>query len=332
MLLHKAANPSCSHVQRKRCQQHQSHTASAFQLSNNSRKPCVAARAADDEEAPSTSYQNSLQITIKRKSKQVEAALQELGMEGLEERLSSATQNPAQPSYRLSQLITEVTQMQGRAVIVVEVTRPTPATTPQQLGVLAKQAIACGADALCVRLDSEDTPQGLQDLFAVVQAAKRVPVIARDWIIHPLQLVDAKEAGAAGVLGVIGQVNGRATAVMSSFAAAIGLDAPVEVVNAREIEGLSRTGVVFYGINLSVGLSVAVPGFATDMAHGLLGEMPFGTISIVGVKDVDQARRARQSGADALLVKKEMIDAAAAEGKDLRTLLDQVLYVTCGDD
>jgi len=51
----------------------------------------------------------------------------------------------------------------------------------------------------------------------------------------------------------------------------------------QEMEGLARTGVVFYGINLSVGLSVSVPGFATDMAHGLLGEMPFGTISLVGV-------------------------------------------------
>jgi indole-3-glycerol phosphate synthase len=54
-------------------------------------------------------------------------------------------------------------------VIVVEVTRPTPATTPQQLANIAKTAIACGADALCVRLDSEDTPEGMKDLFAVVQ-------------------------------------------------------------------------------------------------------------------------------------------------------------------
>lgn len=52
----------------------------------------------------------------------------------------------------------------------------------------------------------------------------------------------------------------------------------------QEMEGLGKAGVVFYGINLSVGLSVAIPGFASDMAHGLLGEMPFGTISIVGVK------------------------------------------------
>jgi hypothetical protein len=50
------------------------------------------------------------------------------------------------------------------------------------------------------------------------------------------------------------------------------------------------------------------------------------------LQDLEGARKARMSGADCLLVKKEMIDAAAAEGKDLRTLLDQVLYVTCGDD
>jgi hypothetical protein len=37
-------------------------------------------------------------------------------------------------------------------------------------------------------------------------------------------------------------------------------------------------------------------------------------------------------GADALLIKKEMIEAAAADGKDIRTLLDQVMYITSGDD
>lgn len=47
--------------------------------------------------------------------------LQELGMEGLEERLSSATQNPASPAYRLSRMVTEVTQMQ-----VSPATAPSP--------------------------------------------------------------------------------------------------------------------------------------------------------------------------------------------------------------
>jgi indole-3-glycerol phosphate synthase len=75
-----------------------------------------------------------------------------------------------------------------------------------------------------------------------VQAARGKPVLARDWIIHPLQLAEAKEAGAAGVLGVIGQVNGRGTAVMSSFGAALGLDCPVEVVNARVRQQTSDWG------------------------------------------------------------------------------------------
>jgi hypothetical protein len=127
--------------------------------SSRQRFVAVQAKGSDDDDVPTSSYQNSLETTIKRKSKQVEAALQELGMEGLEERLSSATQNPASPAYRLSRLVSETTQMQGRAVIVVEVTRPTPATTPQQLAKLAQSAIQCGADALCVRLDTEDTPQ-----------------------------------------------------------------------------------------------------------------------------------------------------------------------------
>jgi hypothetical protein len=52
----------------------------------------------------------------RRKSKQVEAQLLELGMEGLEERLSSATQHPASPAYRLSRMISEVTQMEVQRV------------------------------------------------------------------------------------------------------------------------------------------------------------------------------------------------------------------------
>jgi hypothetical protein len=116
----------------------------------------------------------------------------------------------------------------GRSVLVYELVRPSPSSTSADLAALAKKYVSLGADALCVRVDSEDTPEGLKDLFVVSQAVK-VPVIARDYIIHPLQIVEVKESGAAGALGVIGQVNGRGTAILSSFAAALGLDAPVEV-------------------------------------------------------------------------------------------------------
>jgi indole-3-glycerol phosphate synthase len=101
--------------------------------------------------------------------------------------------------------------------------------------VQTKLASLCARSSLCLHLPDCAVFYTAQhaDVLSVLQAARGKPVLARDWVIHPLQLVEAKEAGAAGVLGVIGQVNGRGTAVMSSFGAALGLDCPVEVVNAR---------------------------------------------------------------------------------------------------
>lgn len=110
------------------------------------------------------------------------------------------------------------------------------------------------------------------------------------------------------------------------------LTPPPKKNTRQELDGLSRMGVVFYGINLGVGISVALPGFASDLAHGLLGEMPFGAITLVGAKGLEDARKARLSGADAVLIKKEMWAAAEAEGRPLETLVEQVRYVTGGDD
>lgn len=47
------------------------------------------------------------------------------------------------------------------------------------------------------------------------------------------QAVEAREAGAAGVLGIVASVSGRGAPVCSSYAAALGLDAPVEVRGAH---------------------------------------------------------------------------------------------------
>lgn len=75
----------------------------------------------------------------------------------------------------------------GRCVLVFEIGRPTLDCTNADLTALAKRYVSAGADALAVRVDADTTPEGLKDLFAVVQAV-RVPVLARDWYLHPLQV------------------------------------------------------------------------------------------------------------------------------------------------
>ncbi|KAG2500630.1 hypothetical protein HYH03_001397 [Edaphochlamys debaryana] len=283
----------------------------------------------DPDDQPPKTPMNALEATIRRKQRQLEATIKELGMEALDERLQSATSMPANPPYRLSTLIAENVP-QGRAVLVYEVARATPETTSAELAELAKAYVKLGgASALAVRTDSDSTPSGLRDLFSVQQAVPRVPVLARDWLLHPLQVCEVKEAGAAGAIGIINQVTGRGTGVMSSFSAALGLDAPVEVVNAQEVAALSRMGVVFFCINVGVGLSLAIPGFANKIAHGLLGELPFGAISLVGVRSLEEAAAARRSGADALLIKAEMLQ---SYGTDVRALGDALQYAVTMDD
>ncbi len=47
-----------------------------------------------------------------------------------------------------------------------------------------------------------------------------------------------------------------------------------QVVNKPEVEAMNAGGVPFYAINLAVGISLAIPGFQTDIAKGLLHALP----------------------------------------------------------
>ena len=47
-----------------------------------------------------------------------------------------------------------------------------------------------------------------------------------------------------------------------------------QVVNRVEVDALANVGVPFFGVNLAVGLSVALPGFREDITRGLLGALP----------------------------------------------------------
>lgn len=104
------------------------------------------------------------------------------------------------------------------------------------------------------------------------------------------------------------------------------------MVNKTELTRLGDAGVPFFGINLSVGLSLALPGFQTDMAKGLLNNMPFGAITMVGAKSPADARKARLAGADAILLKKEMLVGSGQDAQDVRQMLDQLIDSLNGDD
>ena len=60
----------------------------------------------------------------------------------------------------------------------------------------------------------------------------------------------------------------------------------------EEKEAIEKLGVPFFGMNLGVGLSLPIPGFRSSVAAGLLGSLPFGASSMVGVTSMDEALKA----------------------------------------
>ena len=89
---------------------------------------------------------------------------------------------------------------------------------------------------------------------------------------------------------------------------------------------MGDNGVLHYGINLSVGLSLALPGFQSDMAKGLLNNMPFGALTLVGAKTTQDAIQARVNGADAILLRKEMLTSKGKEQQQVQRTLEHLIY------
>lgn len=269
-----------------------------------------------------------LAALVKRKHGEVAELLHELGEEALELRLKDSVNSPRKPSFSFAQAIAAPRQY-GLPAIVLEIGRKSPMTTSQQLAELARAYETLGIDAIAVRTDSEDTAQGLLDLLEVRRAVK-IPVMRKELILHPIQVVEAKEAGAAGVIGTVTSVLQGGTPTLTSYGAAIGMDCPVEVVNMDEMTKVEKYNVPLYGINITVGLSVPITGFADTVMKNLVEKAPFGSMTIVGAKSTEDAETAVRAGADAAFLKWELLERMPLH--EVRDLVNHVKYVGSGDD
>jgi indole-3-glycerol phosphate synthase len=300
----------------------------------NTRRRRVLAAGSGASEGGQQADDDSLAAIIMRRKDSVEMAVRALGDDGLEERLSSAAlaasrtgDNAAFPFSR--KLVSEGTR-RGGPLVIYEIRRFDPEDTSEALAARAVRLVEAGADAISVRIDQESSPAGEKDLFLVSRAVNgRVPVFARDFFIHPLQICDAKMAGATGVIGITASVTGRGTPILSSYAASLGLDAPVEIVNAQELDQMEGAGVPSYSMDIQVAINVRVAGVSQQILSGVLGNLPFDACSIVGVKSMDELPP-RVQLADGIYLKGE---ACRQEGLAIleEELVARVVSLTNGD-
>uniref|UniRef100_A0A0D6R5F4 indole-3-glycerol-phosphate synthase n=1 Tax=Araucaria cunninghamii TaxID=56994 RepID=A0A0D6R5F4_ARACU len=269
-----------------------------------------------------------LEGILKAKQRALEAELSQSTPAQLEARLTSVKPK-SNPFLLLDQVVAQ--RLKGFTAIIVEVARSIPSEAPASLAERCRDYATWGADAIAVRTDEEVTANGILDL-SEVSAAVTVPVMRSDWIIHPIQIAQTSESGASAVR-LVNSVLKKGTPAILRYTQALGLDAIVEVVNLKELEEVATLGISAYGINLSVGLSLPIPGFRQDIAKSLVGNLPFGSYSIVqGVSSQEEAIEMRLAGADAVYISQDVLERYEASGNSQEQFLQGLRDSLTGDD
>jgi len=167
----------------------------------------------------------------------------------------------------------------------------------------AKRLVDAGAPLLSVVTERQRFG-GSAELLAAIGRAVAVPVLRKDFITRPEQLVETAELGAAAVLLICAITDEENLRSLYDKALALGLEPFVEVHTAQEMALAKRLGARLVGINnrdiVTLEKDDGGPGRTARLAAGA----PAGAllVSESGILSAADASLAAAAGADAVLV------------------------------
>lgn len=188
------------------------------------------------------------------------------------------------------------------ARFIMEVKRGSPsggAIRPQADAAALARAYRGAADAISVLTDAPYFGGSLEDLRSVRREFLG-PILAKDFIVDPRQVAEARLHGADAVLVILAVLaDGMAAAVMAA-ARGLGMDVLVEAHTAAEVERAVRLGADIIGINNRDLDTMKVDLATTERLSGLV---PRGTLVVAESGIADRADVERLAPfADAFLV------------------------------
>lgn len=169
----------------------------------------------------------------------------------------------------------------------------------------ARKYVNAEADCFSILTDTDYFGGRLQDLWDVVDFLethqRKIPCLRKDFMVHPVQVVEAAEAGARAILIIVRALSDDEIKALRDAAGIAGLDALYEIHEERELEKALKFEPQILGVN-----NRDLKRFKTDLAvsERLIPQIPAGIVKISesGIFDPSDAQRARACGADAILV------------------------------
>ncbi|MFJ5769810.1 indole-3-glycerol phosphate synthase TrpC [Psychrobacillus sp. NPDC093180] len=183
----------------------------------------------------------------------------------------------------------------------------------------AKAYYEAGAACISVLTDTPFFKGSFEDLVDVAKAVP-IPLLCKDFIIHPVQIDHAKNAGASVILLIVAALNTKELAELYQYATNLGLEVLVEVHDAEELEQALQLGSKIIGVN-----NRDLRTFDVDLkrTEEIASIFPFHEervlISESGIWNIEDAERVAKAGARGVLVGESLMRSGDVESA-LRSL------------
>lgn len=167
-----------------------------------------------------------------------------------------------------------------------------------------------GASAISVLTDAPFFKGSLDDLAMAANVAHGweppTPVIRKDFVLDPYQIVEARAFGADAFLLIVAALTDTALRDLMEYGEVMGMDALVEVHDNEELDRATAAGATLIGIN-----NRDLRTFEIDLAvsERLAPKMPPGTVVVgeSGIFSRADVERLHRAGVHAVLVGESLI-------------------------
>jgi len=240
------------------------------------------------------------------------AAIEELKASGIEAGLpQSIAAAPAPRDFR------HALRRTGRVALIAECKERSPSggvlQRPYDPVRLARRYAANGAAAVSVLAEPEFFGGSLDHLQAV-RSAVDVPVLCKDFIIDPIQVLAARAVGADAVLLIVGVLDDGALRALQALATRLSMQVVVEVHSEEEVDRALRAEAAIIGIN-NRDLNTMRTDFQTTARLRPLIPKGRTVISESGIHSWEDVQELARLEIDAALVGEALLRAADLDAK-----------------
>jgi len=205
----------------------------------------------------------------------------------------------------------------GDIALIAEVKKASPSRgllatdfDPVRLAVEYEQG---GASSISVLTDEKFFQGSLGDLRRVKFNCS-LPVLRKDFVFDPYQVVEARSAGADCILLIVAILDDGLLRSLADLAATMGMSALVEVHNGTEVGRAQDAGAGLIGINNRDLRTFDVDLRTTERLRRLIPS-ECTVVSESGIRSASDVAMLREWGVDAMLVGESLVAARDTAGK-----------------